>query len=91
MLFDHLIAILAQKPEKIDCIDLMAFSGKKRVFFVADFFETATKTTVLFFRGALIDFQKKLTNSTKFQFKFEVIRQCTPGVVQIHNQAFILT
>ena len=59
--------------------------------FVANFFDTATKTTVLFFRGALIFLQKKLTNPTNFQFKFEVIRRCTLGVVQIHNRAFILT
>jgi hypothetical protein len=37
-------------------------SGKKRVFCVANFFELATKTTVLFFRGAPKFFVNKLGN-----------------------------
>ena len=43
--------------------------GKKRVFREVDFFEKTTKTTVLFFRGALIFSTKKRTNVTNVPFK----------------------
>ena len=43
--------------------------GKKRVFREVDFFEKTTKTTVLFFRGALIFSQKKRVYLTGFRFK----------------------
>ena len=44
-------------------------SGKKRVFWEVDFFDKTTKTTVLFFQGALIFFQKQLVNVTHLPFK----------------------
>ena len=44
---------------------------KKRVFCVAVFFESATKTTVLFFRGAPIFRQQNCINLPGFRFKNE--------------------
>ena len=42
---------------------------KNGVFRGVDFFEKTTKTTVLFFRGALLFSQKKRTNVTNLPFK----------------------
>ena len=50
-------------------ISEISTTWEKRCFREVDFFEKTTKTTVLFFRGALIFSQKKRTNVTNLPFK----------------------
>ena len=64
---------------------------KKRVFREVDFFEKTTKTTVLFFRGALIFSKKKRTTVTNLPFKYKSRRRNIRGVIVPQKSVILLT